>query len=449
MAQNAPDKTDAAHTDGWANVLTGLGMKSRDKKTRATYLLDVNIDKQELANLYRKDGFARKVVDRPVFDMVREGFEVKNDADQVVLGYLKDLKWKHHISRVLKWDRLYGGALLIVGAQDGQKLDKPLNRRNLRKIEFLRVVDAYSYDRTRNLEQDPQNPRFGKPNSYLVNAGDPTKGYEVHYTRAFEYMGLAIPPGSSDMDRGKNAGGDSVLQGCYESLRALGVMYSNVESILDDFVTTVMTMKGLQGMIASGQESRILSRMHIMDMAKSIINTVLLDENEEFTKQTSSVGGLPDLIDRAAERLSAVSNIPSRILMGKQLGGLNNQGEAETRDWYDYVSSLQEDYLQPCLEWLVGLVMACREGPTRGREIDGWGIVFNPLWQLSDKEVAEIHKTQADADAVYIDIGVLQPAEVALSRFGQDEYSLDTMMLAERVAPGEGGEAGQPPVEGE
>jgi uncharacterized protein len=429
-------------TDGWANVLTGLGMKARDKKTRATYLLDANIDKRELADIYRKDGFARKLIDRPVYDMLREGFEIKNDVDQAVVEYLKDLKWKHHVSRTLKWDRLYGGALLIVGAQDGQTLDTPLNRRTLRSIEFMRVVDAYGYDREKNVETDPESRRYGLPNTYVVNAGDPSKEYEVHYTRAFEYSGLPIPPGSSDLDRGKKAGGDSVLQGSYEALRALGVTYSNVESILDDFVTTTLTIKGLQGMIASGNEGRVLTRMHIMDMAKSIINTVLLDENEKYTKETSSVTGLAELIDRAAERLGAVSNIPIRILMGKQLGGLNNDGSAETRDWYDYVSALQEDYLQPCLEWLVDLSMACREGPTRGKEIDGWRIVFNPLWQLSDKEVAEIHNIQAEADTKYIDTGVLQPEEIAMSRFGQDEYSLDTVLLAERVYPGEGGENG-------
>lgn len=423
-------------SDGWINLLTGMGLRSRDKKTRTQYAGSKILDQRELADFYRTDGFAKKVVDRPVYEMLREGFEVKGDTDQVVLSYLDDLHWKAHVGKLLRWDRLYGGALLIVGAKDGSKLDQPLNHGTMQSIEFFRVVDSFNYDRTLDIDDDPESARFGMPNTYTIGRNTSNE-YKVHWSRTYELMGQTVPPGATDSDATKAKRGDSILQAPYEAIRAIGVSYGNTESILDDFITTTMTVKGLQAMIAAGQEQALLTRLNLMDMAKAIINTILLDENESFKKEASSVAGLADLLDRFAERLSAVTDMPVRVLMGKQEGGLNNKGEAETRDWYDRISALQEDVLVPILEWIVALAMTAKQGPTKGRELDDWSIVLNPLWQLSDKEIADIHKTQADADTAYIEWGVVSPIEIALSRFGADEYSLDTNLIAERKEPTE------------
>ncbi len=53
-----------------------------------------------------------------------------------------------------------------------------------------------------------------------------------------------------------------------------------------------------------------------------------------------------------------------------------------------------------------------------------------PCWQVEPPEdvayLAKVHMDQANADNIYIQAGVLTPEEVALSRFGDGEYSLDT-----------------------
>lgn len=53
-------------------------------------------------------------------------------------------------------------------------------------------------------------------------------------------------------------------------------------------------------------------------------------------------------------------------------------------------------------------------------------IDFGSLWQLDENEEADIRLKVAQADAVYLDRGVLDPAEVAISRFGGDKYSMET-----------------------
>ena len=353
------NKVPEVRVDGWANLLTGMGLKGHDSKTHTSYRYDEILDDVELSAMWRTEGFATKIVNRPVYDALRAGFTVESgeDEDEGVLTYLDGLKWQQQLGDALRWDRLYGGALLVIGAEDGGTLDQPLNPKAIRKIRFLRAVAAPNYVRSMYIDQDPASERYGMPLQYSVTprqAGVVGASYMVHWTRCYEFRGLEVPPylGSTNPD----GRGDSVLQACYQALRGLGSMYSSTESILKDFVTGIMTIKGLQGMIASGRESQILTRMHLIDMCRSILNTTLLDEGETFDKKTTSVAGLEGLIDRAVQRVSAVSNIPMRILLGVQGGGLNNEGEGESRDYYDGIASYQTNTVQPSLEWLVELV---------------------------------------------------------------------------------------------
>ena len=51
--------------------------------------------------------------------------------------------------------------------------------------------------------------------------------------------------------------------------------------------------------------------------------------------------------------------------------------------------------------------------------------------EMTETEIVTNRKLQAETDAVYITNGVLTPDEVAISRFGGDNYSLDTKLFSE------------------
>ncbi len=51
---------------------------------------------------------------------------------------------------------------------------------------------------------------------------------------------------------------------------------------------------------------------------------------------------------------------------------------------------------------------------------------------MTQKETAELRKTQADTDAIYIDTGVVSEDEIAYSRFGGGEYSPETVLDLEK-----------------
>lgn len=417
-------------TDGWQNLLTGFGVLNKDKRMSTQFAGTARLTQATLTSMFTDDGFAQRVVSLPADDMVREWFKVEGDTDGLILQSLKELRAKYHINRALKWARLYGGSLIVKGIDDGGKFEVPLNENGIKKVSFLR-----SYDRWKasviSYYNDPTTELYGQPELYMIS---PLQGspYNVHASRVMIFDGVDVP---DDIRRLNNDWGDSVLQAVYERVRGLGEAYGNIETIISEFIIGMLTVKNLAELLASGQEGLVQNRLNQIDLSKHVINSILLDEGEKFERISATTTGLEKLIEKLTQAVSSVTGIPITLLMGESPAGLQATGASDIRFYYDSISADQETILQPQLEDLICNIMLSSEGPTRGKEIDGWQIVFNPLWQPTEKEQAETRKMVAETDAIYLDRSVLMPEEVANSRFGGNQYSVDTTLLAERGTP--------------
>ncbi len=97
--------------------------------------------------------------------------------------------------------------------------------------------------------------------------------------------------------------------------------------------------------------------------------------------------------------------------MGRSPAGQNATGESDIRFWYDHIQAQQNNVLKPRLEKLIRYLFL-EQGHT---EPEQWSIQFNPLFLKTDMEEANLYKATAEGDAIYIQNGVLAPAEVAVS----------------------------------
>ena len=112
--------------DGWVNSLTSAGT-AKDKKTYNQYNISRMITWEELSQMYATGGVISKVVDCVADDATRNGWYIKNDKKNKITQAMKDLGVQPKINEALKWSRLYGGSVILIGALDGENLDKPLN----------------------------------------------------------------------------------------------------------------------------------------------------------------------------------------------------------------------------------------------------------------------------------------------------------------------------------
>jgi uncharacterized protein len=414
--------------DGWDNLFKGKGAEGTDRRLATTFSSRSLLQEGELSQLYADNGFAARIIDKHVEAMLQNGFKVTGDEQDQVLARFDELNAWKELERVLRWNRLHGGALIFLGVDDGQAPDRPVNEKNVRQILFLRTYDRWqvTVNRPVDIYTDLQKPKYGQVKQYNIQPLDGSSSFVAHESRCLVLDGVDVPMRVRMLNQ---YWGLSFLQKCFEQLRQLGEVYDDLESIISDFVTQTITMEGLMEKLAAGKESLIKRRLNLIDMSRSVYHTTLLDKEEMFEKKASTVTGLPECLDRYLQALSIVSGMPARILLGTQGGGLNNNGDGETRDWYDSVASEQVRIYKPqILERLVRLVMLEKQGKFGGKPPADWFIEFNPLYQMTDKEKAEIRKLNADTDCAYVQNQVLDPAEVAISRFGGPTYGTEIVL---------------------
>lgn len=432
-----------ARMDGWQNLLTGLGDTNADKRW-AGNITKLRLDADTCADLWRYDDVAARIVEVPVEEMTREGFDVlipgDKDGMEQVTQALDDLAWDAALVEAAHYQRAYGGGAILVGANDGQKdLSKPLNEDAIRSIDFITVLKPREAQGI-TYYADPGAPKFGQTERYRIvpelastSATFPWMP-EVHESRVIEFQGRAV----SRRQLRENFGwGDSVFVRIFEVIRDFAASYSGAASLVQDFAQPVFEISGLREMLAADDgTNRLKIRLQAMNLARSIIRAVICDAGdssgmgkERFHREPTPVTGLPDLLDRLAQRMASAADMPVDRLLGEQTkGGMGDKGQSKIEWWEKHIANLQQRDLYRPSRRMVELLLKCKSGPTKGKVPPNWSIRFRPLSQLSPLEESQRRLAIAQADQVYISAGVVTPEEVATSRFGGDEYSIETVL---------------------
>ena len=424
--------------DGWQNVMTGMGLKNLDRRENSEFYMNSILAMETLSDMYRSEGIAKKIVDIPAKDMLRAGFTVEGDTDHAIPKALRKLKLHRSLRKAVTWSRCFGGSLVLMGVNDGPKklnvkvLETEVNEDRIEEISFFRVYDRrqvvwYAED----IETDPTKDNYGKPNFYtifpLTSGATIFPMFKVHHSRIIQFSGVQLPERETQQQYGF---GDSVLQSVFTRLRGFAGAMNATEDILNEFIIGVMTINNLQDLIAGGREKDLIARLNQVDMSKSIMNTMLVDKEEEYTRLSATVNGIKDILEFEKDTLSAVSGIPQVKLFGEQAQGLGSEAAGNIRLYYDDIADMQEEVITEPLERICTLLVKSKKFKKENPGVDIKDIViqYPSLWQMSAKDEAEAHFTQAKADDLYIGNGTLDRNEVAKARFGNKSYSYATVL---------------------
>lgn len=413
---------DLMRADGWYNVLSSIGRAGLDKTESTTYQADPVLDDQLLTALYVGDGLAKKIINLPAEDMVREWLEIENDPDHRIIDELDRLRADRHILQAIKWARLYGGSILLMGVQDGRELSEP-RAESVRGIDWLKVYPESRVNiSTADVVKDPRSPFFDEVELFPVQpyGGGVTR---VHRTRALVFNGERVPRDALSITTQEIYWGVSELQGVWNRLRNFGAIEKGIGNTMMELIVTVYKLMGLDTKLSMPNgDDQVLSRLAVINAAKSMINAVVVDSNEDFSRGTATMGGVAEVIDRFMMVISGIVGIPVTRLWGRSPAGMNATGEGDLTNYYDTIKARQRSWLRPAIQPLVDIIASYVgvEGPNT--------IKFNSPWQMTDKETVDMRLVQAKIDKLYIENGVLRPEEVADSRF-RDGYSLDTVLI--------------------
>lgn len=405
--------SEVVRADDYANAMLGVGTR-RDRSVYTTSATGVMMSQGEAENLYLSDGMARKVVDVPAEEMTRSGIELHDLDDDVtsetVMSRLDELDAMRHMSDAVRIARMCGGALMIFGLNDGGALDVELNPDGIRSVEFIRVYDRYQVQ-VRTRVEDPALTNYGQPELWEITPVVGGAPYLVHHSRVHVFDGEFLPERKRQSNNGWGA---SSLQACASQLSRFGMGHQWANMLLERSQQAVHKIPSLGAILQRpGGEADVQKRVDLVDMVRSALNTIVVDGQEDYNVISISLAGVPDILDRFAEALSAVSGIPIPILMGRATGGLSSTDKGTLDAWYARVGSWWNDILRKPEDRLVTYIM-------RSMGINKpYSLVMRPLVVASDAEVAVVDKTkaearkiQAEADMIYMNAMVVDPDEV-------------------------------------
>jgi uncharacterized protein len=411
--------------DAWKNEITGFGT-GRDKTTYSQFSNFRRLSDIELSNLYHGDPTGSRMVDVIPEEMLREGFQSDIgdlDANSWLSEKHRELDTRQRLLEGERWGGLYGGAAIIIGADDGRPADKPLIPERVRSVRYLYVLDRrFLYPLT--YYQDPGSARLGKPETYIaspvVSSGTVIPTEIIHESRMILFGGA--PTGL--LERAELGGWDySILQRPHEVLLQFNTGWKALEVMLTDANQAVFKMAGLADAIASDETEALQTRIRIIDLYRSVMRAMVVDAGnagsgdaaEDFTRHAVSFTDIPQTLDKLMLRLASAVQIPVTILMGQSPAGMSATGDSDFRWFYDRIRSRQNNELAPKIRRIDEILLASKESPAKF-DPKVHKIKFPALWTLDPLQEAQRRAALATADAAYVAAGVYLPEEIALNR---------------------------------
>jgi len=377
--------------DRLINLVSALGT-AKDKNSHAAFAVRELAQPQALA-MYRSDWIARKVVDIPAFDMIREGrnWQAEDTLIEKLEAEEARIQLWPKLAKALRLARLYGGSAIILGEKNGDPT-QPLNVGRLAAggLDFIHVASRYEIT-AGEVDRDAASAGWGQPKSYTMSS---TTGgsLKIHPSRVITFVGADLP--DLTMSQGW---GDSVLQALEEAVANAGLAATSIAQLLQEAKVDVFKIpRFMENVGDETYRKQVVDRVTLANQAKSITNGLLMDAEEEYQQKQISFSQLPEVLSLYLQIAAGAADIPATRLLGQSPAGMNSTGESDLRNYYDRLVAEQEVYLRPRLERIDEALIRSALG-ARPPEVH---FVFAPLWQISQKDKADIFKTTADAARV-------------------------------------------------
>jgi phage-related protein (TIGR01555 family) len=428
--------TRAKRMDGWANILSRIGTE-RDRRIGGDQMYTADpVSVEEAEQLWVGSDLAARVIELLPKETLRRGFELKGfkkEVSEEICADFEEIRLRYWLVRAMQFERAYGGAGLFPVINEGD-LEQELNEEGIQRVEGFKLFQPNELYPVK-WYSDPRHEKYGEPELYRlqpITVGGVQAsnwGVLIHESRLIVFNGIQV---TRRQTTGCEYGwGHSVLTRVRAVLRDYEMTWASVASVMDRFSQGILRMQGLAELIAQDADDVVMDRMIQADLGKSVVGSMVLDKEDEFTYISSTLAGVGDVLDRFGTRFAMAADMPVTLALGVSPGGLNATGESDTRFWYDRCDANFEDHIEQ-IERAARLVILSKDGPVKGKEPEVWSVEKKPSMQPSEKETVDTRKVQMETDKGYYEMGVLTEKTIRENRFGGDTYSIETKVnLAE------------------
>ncbi|HDV7525474.1 TPA: DUF1073 domain-containing protein [Yersinia enterocolitica] len=399
-----------------------------------------------LATLAQKPEY-RKMVGTLAEEMTRKwvklktvGDDDKSDRVQKLYEAMEKFKLKDRFREAAEHDGYFGGGQIYIDVQSVKSLsawtddvelqsklflsDKKIKKGSLKGFTVIEPV--WTYPGVYNTD-NPMSPDFYKPTEWFVMSKT------VNASRMIDFVSRQVP---DLLKAAYNFRGLSLTQIAEPYVNNWLRTRDSVSDMIHSFSIPVIGTD-MQTILNGGSADSLVFRAELFNSCRDNRGAFLKNNNstepETVEFVTAPLTGLDSLQSQSQEHMAAVSSIPLVKLLGITPSGLNASSEGEIRVFYDYIHALQQILFKDNLKRALDIIQLSEFGDI-DPEIT---FEFEPLYEMSEKEKAEIRKIDADTDAVYQAIGALSNNEIREKIAEDPESPYHSLDLSDDIDLGE------------
>lgn len=374
-----------------------------------------------LSYTYVIQGPIRTLVDQPVYDAFRGGLKIKTEevSPEELEDFhkeLKRLKLQNKIIDALRWDRLFGGAGIIVNTN--QDFSQPFNIKEVNEKSPLEFIVADRWQLAWNGTPGSTKASFTySPGGYGIDA-EVLAGKKIHQTRVAKIIGEEAP---SLVRQRLQGWGMSCIE-CV--IRELNMYFKNnnvIFELLDEAKVDIWKIKGFNSQILSqAAAGKTAKRIQMATQMKNFLNAITLDAEDDYEQKTQTFTGLADMLEQIRIGIAAAIRMPMAKIFGLASKGFAS-GEDDIEN-YNAIVEGQREKAEDVLDVLIPVV--CMK--VFGFVPDDLAYEWKPLRVLSAEQEQNVLNAKFERLSSLYSQGILNPQEYAQALKDEDILTMET-----------------------
>lgn len=359
-----------------------------------------------------QDPLIRAGIETIADDMTRKFIDLTSQGEEDLSAKISELesdlqrfRIKSLFNRALSTTGYQGGCLVYIdmGELDDEEKKVPLyldsstfKQGSFKGFKIIEPINVYPgvYN-----SSDPTADDYFNPETWYI------LGKEYHKSRFLYFAQNEVPLLLKPL---YNFFGISLSQQVLEYVQNFTENRRSAQRLLNKFSLTIWKTD-MSAFLSGGDCNSLTQRVKYFNAQRNNDGTALIDkELEDMVQINTPLSGVTDIVSMSLDLAPVILGISKDKYFGDLPKGLNASSEGTNRIYYDKIQSLNEKICYDNVEKVIKILQLNRYG-----EIDdNISFQFAPLWEMDERERAEINKIHADTAAVYVDRGCLSQEEI-------------------------------------
>jgi phage-related protein (TIGR01555 family) len=400
--------------DNMSDIATRL-MEESEKNNLFGEVKGYSFNQTKLDYIYEHDPIARKVCNKPISDMLKNGIDINDEKQEQYVELWEQYKITEILKQFGSYNNAFGGSAIVYEFNgNSNESSIPINETQIKELSDIFVVDRFFL-----------NPIAYKSMKKTELFRISNLNTNIHRSRLS--LAFGIDTGIRNLDK-KQGWGKSRIELLYGGINNYHIAHNALPTIITNFHQTVIQLKDFMNTVGTPQELNINKRMAYLHKFRSYLNAIVLDKEDGFANNSINLSNLDKVIYLIEKALCTMAEMPHTKLLEEGSGNTlsNTKDNSQTDQYNDWLEEGRQILLSPPINKIL-LIFSKMLKQTKPPKWE-----YKPLERMKENEMIKLRQDQAKTDEIYDNIARNNNLNIGkkllVNRFGSGYYSYETEM---------------------